>query len=85
MHLQPQTPLSEVREDAEVFNPESRITTSPSPVIADSSHMTEDESHVTTATAEQIMELLDQLEESASVAGDVVMECRHCTGELMVV
>lgn len=60
------------------------------PDLEDLSHVTEEESHVTTATAEQIMELLDQMEmtfESGSGSGSegVIVQCRHCTGELLVV
>ena len=51
----------------------------------------EGETPVTTATAEQIMELLDQLEVGSNShyhkAGvrEVMVTCRHCTGELVTV
>ena len=50
--------------------------------------MTEDESHVTTATVEQIMELLDQLEGEWSDGDNertILVNCNFCTGELMTV
>lgn len=59
--------------------------------VENSSYVTEEGSHVTTATAEQIMELLDQLDLTSSLvergrsSGEVVVQCRQCTGELVVV
>lgn len=51
--------------------------------------MTENDSMVTSATAEQIMELLDQLERSGrggvsecGEEGSVMVHCKTCTGEL---
>lgn len=45
----------------------------------------EDDGHVTSATAEQIMHLIDQLEMTASGLNQHIAPCTCCTGELTVV
>ena len=44
-----------------------------------------DESHMTSATAEQIMVLIDQLEMTTSGLNRHIAPCTCCTGELVVV
>ena len=44
-----------------------------------------DDSHVTSATAEQIMHLIDELEMTTSGLNKHVVPCTCCTGELVVV
>jgi len=53
----------------------------------DNSHLSGDESRVNTTAAEKIMELLDQLEATSDNSGHchVMVQCRMCTGELIVV
>ncbi len=41
-------------------------------------------SHVTTATVEQIMELLDQLESSSESTKETLFYCKSCTGNLVM-
>jgi len=43
------------------------------------------DSHVTTGTAEQIMNLLDQLEAHGGIAMETMVPCTCCTGELITV
>ena len=45
----------------------------------------EDDSHMTSATAEQIMQLIDQLEMTTSGLDQHIAPCACCTGQLTVV
>ena len=80
-----------VTDDSHVTEEDSHVTKQEdSYVTEDISHMTEEDSYTTTSTAEQIMELLDQLESTTNLhetagSGGVVVQCKHCTGELQAV
>ena len=83
--------LLDVENASHMTEDTSHMTEDTSNMTGDSSHVTDGDSPVTTATAEQIMELLDQLESNSHLTGveenggEVMVQCRHCTGPLLTV